>query len=290
MRIRSLAPLVFVALFAGAALAQDEYPDLVSGRQDPGPTVEVKGSLWLTEGSTEVVSRSLSGEFDHDSNLMAVLEAEAALPDLPWISVDGRIGTTLRDSGGEFDDGDEDSDASFGLFELNLAVSLAGRGSPLAPNHALPRTHAEAFVGLKAFTEEFDAERNNADVSYETLWMGPQLGLRGYWHLSDTYADDYLKGWGLSAGAAVMPWLTVQADSEIDGGAEGDQDSSSGYGYSWFAGASYRTGPAVFGLGYELQSFKTDDGDEDLSGGGSGHLYSLESKRHGFFLSAGVRF
>lgn len=290
MRFWGLALVLLTAAFAGPAYGQeaDNASRLFQWEGgETGPEVDVR--LWLTSGSTKVVSYALQDKFRHDDNLLVLVEGETPLPGHPLASVWGRVGMTVRDKDGEAKDGN--SDAKFGLFEVNLGVCLIGRGSPLVPNHDLPESYLQAYVGLRAFQESFEADDAGGDqLTYDTLWYGPQLGLRGYWHLGDTYPEEAFAGWGLSAGVTLLPVLMLDAQVDQDTGTDSDQKSSRGYGYSCFVAASYRTGTLVFTLGYEFQRIKTDQGDEDASGTDRSDLWLLESERWGPFFSLGILF
>jgi hypothetical protein len=290
MRFWGLALVLLTVAFAGPAYCgeSDAPPRLFQSEGgEAGPEVDVR--LWLTSGSTKVVSYALQDKFRHDDNLLVLIEGEMPLPGYPLVSVWGRMGMTIFDKEGTSDAGD--SDAKFGLFEVNLGVCLVGRGSPLVPNHDLPESYLQAYVGLRVFQESFEADAaGDNQLTYDTLWYGPQLGLRGYWHLGDSYPEESLTGWGLSAGVTLLPVLMLDAQVDHDTGRDSDQKSGRGYGYSWFVGASYRTRTLVFTLGYEFQRIKTDEGDEDVSGTNRGDLFSLESERWGPFFSLGILF
>ncbi|HOX05244.1 MAG TPA: hypothetical protein PK280_02490 [Planctomycetota bacterium] len=281
-RILSSLLLMVALALTGRALAEEyeDHPRLFQVEADEArPEFGIR--LWLTSGDTKVVSGAVVNDFDHGRNIMALLEGEVPLPDHSWVSVWGRLGTSISDSGGETDGG-EDCEASFGLFELNLGLCLAGRSSPLAPEHALPQSYTQVYAGLRVFQESFDYDLAGGNsATYDARWYGPQFGLRGFWHLGDSYPDGGVDGWGLSAGAAVMPWLLLDADA--DGTA---QDSCKAFGYTWSVAASYQSDALIFRLGYEAQWLKTDGGAQE----GSGDLYLLESSRHGPFFSVGISF
>ena len=291
MRFWGLALVLLTVAFTGPALAEEadeDQPRLFQMESaEVGP--ELSARLWLTSGYTKVVSYALQDKFEHDDNLLILIEGEMPLPGYSWASVWGRVGTTIRDKEGDSDNGN--SEARFGLFEINLGACLAGRGSPLAPHHELPESYLQGYVGLRVFRESFEADAAGGDdLTYDTLWYGPQLGLRGYWHLGDSYSEEGLMGWGLSAGAALLPVIMLDAEVDHDTGRDSDQKSGSGYGYSWFVGASYRTRSLVFTLGYEVQRIKTDEGHEHVSGTSDADLWLVDSRREGPFFSLGVLF
>jgi len=289
MRTLSSALLLSLALAtgAGAQEAADEPGLFAEPEESP---VTLTAGLGLSEGDMKFAGSRASGHFKYSSNLVALVAAEGRLPGCPWVSLWGRAGTTVAGGHGRLDD-DYDSDVSLTLAELNLSVALAGRGSPLAPNHELPRSYLDAYLGVRSFTERFEADRSSGlDQNYDLSWVGPQVGLHGCWWLSDTYADPAVRGWSASAGIALLPWLMAEGDSRVEKGLDVSQDSDTGYGYIWSLAANYRRGPCTISFGYEEQHLYADSGREKASSGSNGDFWSLESQRRAFFLSLTVNF
>lgn len=285
MRIAILCVfLTSLAAFAAAGESEDGRIGLFSRSEQS--SLEVSTRVLFTEGRTRYGSSGGSNRFSTDNNIMGVLDVQFYLPRLPWVGVHGRFGTTLSASGGELNNV-IDCDADLTLFEVNATFTLAGASSPLTPDHALPRSKLEAFVGVRSFKEEFDCDN---DFDYETQWIGLQAGLRGTWELHDTYDEsNATRGWSLSARLALLPWIDFAGEGKLSGSKVFEHDSSSGYGVAGSMGVNYRFRSWTFGAGYGFQHLQADDGEHDQTGVGD-DLSHVKSRRRGFFLQTTLHF
>jgi hypothetical protein len=277
-------------LIAGAALAEEAPPapgeglGLFSGAEE-SPLL-ISADLLYLRGKTRTVGGRYGQDFENNDNLMAVLRFEYVPPASRWISAWARVGGTVQSSGARALG--QKADADYLLAELNLGISLAGRGSPLAPASEMQDSHLEAYIGLRRFEEKYDLA--DLDVDAEVTWTGPQLGLRGEWVLADTYPElPGARNWSLALDAAFLPWVRYYSESHAFGTKLFYETSDTAYGFAWAASANYRRGPVTFTAGYENQTLKTDRGDytdDSLNG----DLYHANSYHSGVFGGVTVHF
>jgi hypothetical protein len=225
--------------------------------------------------------------YSNDQNYMALLEGRIYLPGLPWLGFHGRFGTTLSDSAGKAGGVlDQDCEADFTLTEFNALFTLAGRHSPLTPDHALPYSYLDAFAGVRMFNEDYDCE---GDVEFENDWVGVQVGLRGEWAMGDTYGKNSpFRDFSISGEVALMPWVTTDGEYSV-GGSKLIEHDADGYGAEMSIALSYRYRFMKFTVGYMWQKLRADDGDAEV-GGSDTDLYEIESSRQGVFLGASLDF
>jgi hypothetical protein len=282
--------VVLGAFTASGTLAGEKVYERTGlfSKADESP-LTVSTSLWFSRGETRLDASGTRARFENDSNMMGLLDVRVSLPRYPWISIQGRFGVTLSDSGGEINNVD-DCDGDFTWFELNGAVALAGHGSPIAPNHDMVRTYVEAFAGFRIFKEEFDCDTDLGGLAVEDRWFMFQLGIRGEWMLSDTYkTSEGAIGWSLIGDFTLMPWGMLDGEADLDGSTLFEDEADNAYGLAGSVGVRYRFRSFTFCLGHSWQVFRTDSGDHDQDGAGDS-LALQESSRKGWFLGATLHF
>ncbi|HOX06881.1 MAG TPA: hypothetical protein PK280_10805 [Planctomycetota bacterium] len=299
----ALALIAAVGLSAGAAGGEaaaeasregareaSPAPSWLFGSED-GPVFEAAAGLWLTHGFSQSTTESYdSGKLWQNANLMATADIELRLPGHHWLGLWGRGGTTVYNHQRNSDLADDgDSDAA--MAELNLVLTLAGRGSPIIEDDDLPRTSLDLFAGARWFREEYEGEiAGGVQREMETSWVGPQIGLRGSWCLQDTYNLDSLEGWSLTLRGAVMPWMEMEATDRRDGAKAFELESSRGYGGSAAAGVEWSRGPVALTVGFEALFLRADSGDEEDSAGVVRDIETVRTTRYGAFMTLALRF
>ncbi|MHC4915094.1 MAG: hypothetical protein ACYTGB_06345 [Planctomycetota bacterium] len=283
----ALTAVVCVLLSSAAFAGETEVESSSLFEETRDSLLSVSGYVWYNRGRTNIVAGT-STKYTNGQNYMALLEGRFYLPGVPWVGFHGRFGTTLSDSGGEAGGVlDGDCEADFTLTEFNVLFTLAGRHSPLTPDHALPHSYIDAFAGVRMFTEEYDCE---GDVEFETDWFGVQVGLRGEWAMADTYGEDSpFRQFSVSGEVALLPWLTNDGELSSGGSTIVEHEADWAYGAELSVALNYRYRFMKFTVGYMWQRLRADEGDAEFLGSDT-DLYEIRSSRRGVFLGASLAF